>query len=155
MPRKRNSAHNDIQLLRQERVARLRARGLTLRDIHTRLSNPESALYIANPDTGQPFDMATIQRDLARIRKRAAEQAQQTFEEYLAQQLAEIAEAKRAAWATKQLGVVVRLLELEAKLTGTLRPQMVHRVDDDQLAQLGEMRDVLIGKLMMLSAHNE
>jgi len=146
----KNTAARDIQVLRQERVASLRARGMSLREIHAQLADPNSKAYVENPDTGQPFDQATIYRDLQRIRKRALDNAQQSTLQYLADQLTEIGEAKRSAWAARDLHVLARLLELEARLTGTLQNKLTHKVDDDQLAKLSDFRESLIGKLALM-----
>lgn len=148
---KKNSSDRDIQILRQERVASLRARGMSLREIHAQLADPNSKAYVENPDTKKPFDQATIQRDLQRIRKRALDNAQKSTLDYLARQLTEIEEAKRSAWAARDLHVLARLLELEARLTGTLQNKLTHKVDDEQIARLGEFREALVGKLALMA----
>lgn len=147
---KKNTALKDIELMRQERVASLRARKMSMREIQAQLADPNSKAYMENPDTGKPYDLATIQRDLARIRKRADHNAQRDVSKWLADQLDEIHEAKRSAWASRDLQVLARFIELEAKLTGTLQNKLMHKLDDDQFEKLGDFRESLMSKLEMM-----
>lgn len=117
--RTRHGATNDIAILRRERVAALRARGLTQREIQAALAAPADKNGMVNPETGKPFDLATINRDLKHLRQQAQRAASQTTDVHRARQYAELQELKRAAWSQKDPRLALRALETEMKLLGT------------------------------------
>lgn len=120
MAKRRQRIHNDIRTLRKERVARLRARGLSLRDIVAALGNPaDPSIYMVNPRTGEPFNLTTIAHDIDAIRTEARERTRADVDEHRARQMEEINEMKRAAWAARDLKALGRAIELEMKLLGT------------------------------------
>lgn len=126
--KKKYSAQDDLIVLRRERVQSLRARGLTQREIHATISTkfintPNGPMpnpsYIENPETRAGFDLATVNRDLKWIRAQSLKNTMISFEQQKADQLAEIAELKRALWAEKEYKELVRLIAEEAKIRGT------------------------------------
>lgn len=122
----RPTAPQDIILMRRERVASLRARGLSQREIQKALSKPVHEGGMVNQHTGNPFDLAQINRDLkvleAEWRKRTAE----TLDDHKARQLAELFELKRFAWAQKSGMLIAKALELDIKLMGTGVERLEH-----------------------------
>lgn len=115
---------------RRQRVASLRARGLTLDEIWIQISQPyvggnPNPSYMPNPDTGQPFDRSTVQRDLQAIHKVALEAIQQSGLDIKARVQAELDELRRAAWSAKRYDLVLRCLEREAKLYGLDAPTSI------------------------------
>lgn len=116
----KSTAKADIVIIRRERVASLVARGLTQREIAHALANDKNS-PILNPDTGEAFDVATINRDLQALRKENRERTAASIDEHAARQYAEIQEIKRAAWAGKNPQLALAALDKEMKLLGTLR----------------------------------
>lgn len=124
----RNGANNDIATLRRERVTSLRARGMTLREITAALADVNKGGMV-NPETGLPFDLATISRDIKHVREQSKRAAAQTVDNHRARQYAELQEIKRAAWAAKDGKLALRALESEMKLLGTLQETITLNVN--------------------------
>lgn len=116
----KTTAHNDIILMRRERVAALLARGLTQREIQQALADvSKPGQYLINPDTGNPFDIAQINRDIQVLRQQARNAASKSVDEHRARQFAELQEVKRAAWAARDPKAALQAIGLEMKLLGT------------------------------------
>lgn len=111
----RNKSHDTIIANRRERVARLRLRGLTQRDIVEALSRAGTV----DPETQQPCSLTTINRDLKAIEADWRAAATQSTEARKAAQLAELAEVKRAAWAKDDHVTVLKAIAQEVDITGT------------------------------------
>lgn len=105
--------------LRRALVERMAARGCTLYEITEKLAR----LEIINPETAEPYSVATISRDLTEIEKRWREAAVEEREAARAKQVGELRAARRMAWDAGQLAEVRRNIELESKLLGTQAPQ--------------------------------
>lgn len=105
---------------RRRKVAELKLRGLTLREIEERLADPENGML--NPDTGQPYSLGTISSDMKALTDEWKAAAAADISEHIARQMAELQEVKRAAWARGDLEVVRKCLADEAKLLGTQAP---------------------------------
>ena len=131
---------------RRNMVASLLARGMTQIEITNQLGaqyiirdgqerpNPS---YLINPITSEPFDKATINRDVQYLRKQWRENAEEVIEELLSKQLAEIREARRVAWARGDIEEVRLSIALEMKLTGTAKPERKEiKLDDNQFAAM-------------------
>lgn len=103
---------------RREHVARMILEGLTVRETAVALSQLDPP--IVDPKTLKPFTATTIQRDINKLRAGWREHALQDTIEYKAHQLAELSHAKRKAWEADDLSSIVRLLRLEADITGTI-----------------------------------
>jgi hypothetical protein len=118
----------DTIALRRARVSSLRARGLTHEEIYHQLAaqfingNPNPS-YMVNTETHEPFDRSTITRDLKWLRDENIKCALASAEEHRANQLAEVRELKRAAWAGKRYETVLACLAREAKLLGLDMPE--------------------------------
>jgi len=132
---------------RRERVAQLRLRGLTMREIVAALPRGDNPML--NPETGQPFSLGCIAGDLKELSKQWQANAERDITEHKSEQLAELAEVKRAAWAAKHLETVLRALQQEAKILGIEAPTKVeasgpdggpltvkHDFSDDQVADI-------------------
>ncbi len=103
---------------RRERVAQLRLRGLTMREIMAALESQG----MVNPETGKSFGLGTLSKDYGELDKQWRANAARSTDEHKSEQLAEIAEVKRSAWASKKPDVVLRAMQLEAKILGTEAP---------------------------------
>jgi len=123
----RNSNSGGLVELRRERVARLSLRGLTVREIVYAIGRD-----LVNPKTGKAYSLGTIGNDLLVLQSRWMEQSMEAMQILRAHQMAELSEVKRAAWADKEYGAVLRALEREAKLLG---------LDEASKAEF-ELRDV-------------
>ena len=104
---------------RRERVASLRLRGLTEREIVAAL---EQQNFI-NPETGKAYTQGSIHSDLKALQKQWMEHAAQDIAVHKANQIAELHELSRRNWAKDDLAEVRACLALEAKLLGTPAPE--------------------------------
>ena len=119
MPTNRDKRREGLIEARRLLVARLRARGLSMREITDAVARNGQF----NPETNQPWDLATIFRDCRALQQQWLEQTKEVLDEHRARQLAELAEVKREAWSTKQLKPVLDALRHEAKLLGLEAPE--------------------------------
>lgn len=106
---------------RRERVAQLKLRGLSSREIARALAQGEHP--IISPTTGRPFEHAVILSDLEALKAEWREQRLQDTDTHVDRELAEINEIKRAAWATSDPELALKALDREMKLLGTAKPQ--------------------------------
>jgi len=110
-------------------VARLYLRGLTLHEIEERLPLPSPhGAGLVNPANGKPYDKSTLSRDLTALRKQWQQMAIDDTNALCGRQVAELREARRAAWGEKDWTEVRLNMALEAKLLGTEKP-MRHTVE--------------------------
>lgn len=116
-----NTSAKDIRIARRERVARLRLRGFTQRDIQRALSDPQRGMR--DPKTGKPYSLMTINRDCKWIDKSWRENILALADEHNARILAEINEVKRTAWKDGDMQVVLRALKQEVDLFGLEAPK--------------------------------
>lgn len=129
----RNStAHADLIALRQEKVSGLLLRGMSQREITDALArgyrNPKTGEIVGqvlNPETGQAFDLATINRDIKALRREWAKKRDESTDEWLATELATLAELQKEAWMAKQFDTVLRISDRRAKLLGLDAPTRV------------------------------
>lgn len=101
--------HDDLRRLR---VASLYLRGLSPQEIA--LALPKNG--IADPQTRLPYGLEVIHSDLGYLEREWEQESRVQPRERRARVLAELHEAKRAAWAKGDLGTVVRCLKQEAEL---------------------------------------
>ena len=124
----------NLQAARRERVASLRLRGLTEREIVAALEQQG----FHNPETGKGYDLATICRDLQALKKQWMDNAAADIAQHKAQQIAELRELTRRNWAKDDLPEVRQCLALAARILGTPAPEK-HQIGvtlDDVLAGL-------------------
>lgn len=117
-----NKSNDDLIQKRRERVARFRLQGLTIREIALALSDEK----IVNPDTGKPFDIATVHTDLDALKTEWQVNAARDASEFISEQLAELDELKKSAWKDKRYDVVMKCMERRAKLLGLDKPTNVN-----------------------------
>jgi len=115
----RNTSKQEQLDQRRRVVAALRLRGLTQREIVAAL--PERG--ILNPNTGKPYTLPQINRDLKVLRDEWREAAAADMADLKAQQLAELREARRRAWGDADMSEVRLNLKQEIELTGTEAPK--------------------------------
>lgn len=138
----KNTPQNDVAMARRERVASLRARGLTQREIVKALTQEG----FKNPETNEAWGLVTICRDLKQLRARQQKNADVDIERHKANQLADVQELKRVAWSRGDLKSVATAIELEMKLTGTIstkldvnlkrKPDSAEGMTDEELEKL-------------------
>lgn len=123
-----NGANKDTVEQRRERVAQLRLRGLSAREIAQSLAkgvrDPATGEYvgkIVSPITGKPYDHKTILADLDALKAQWRQSSGVATDEHMARQFAEIQEIKRAAWAAKDPELALKALGQEMKLLGTMK----------------------------------
>jgi len=84
---------------RRKLVADLLVRGVVdQREIQRMLSLPAGQGGIANPDTGKPYSLGTINGDVQWVKAQWLEEAQHSSVEYLARELAEVDAVAEQAW---------------------------------------------------------
>lgn len=118
-----STAKIDVVELRRERVAQLRLRGLSSREIAETLAkgNKDGVGKIVNPESGEPYSHTTIQNDLKALKISWQESYNIATDEHAARQLTEIAEIKRLAWSQKDGRLALSAIEKEMKLLGTMK----------------------------------
>jgi hypothetical protein len=121
-----NTAKEAIESKRLELVASLRLRKRTQREIQAALAGS-----LVNPDTNEPYSLATINGDIKKLEREWRRLAAAMTDEYKAIQLAEIQEVKRLAWTEKDLGAVLRAIDLEANIKGTKAAQQTEVTGKD------------------------
>jgi len=120
---------------RRRHVASMRLRGMTQREIEENLPR----LKIINAETGKPYSLGTINSDLQAIRQQWRDSATQDMAEHVARIIAELTEIKRAAWAEKSYGDILRAIEKECKILGIDSP-------DKQIVIEGDL-EILLSRL--------
>jgi hypothetical protein len=114
---------NDLTIeKRRELVAQLRLRHYSQREIAAAL---EKAGFL-NPRTKKPYTHATVASDIDALMEDWRAAAGVDTQLHAAHQLAELTEIKREAWKAKDLRTLLRALELEGKLVGTLKPLSIN-----------------------------
>lgn len=114
-----------VVLSRRASVAKLRARGLSLRAISAELAKLDPKDI--NPDTKEPWSIVTIKEDVDLLKDEWRATALLDIGDHIARQYAEIQEAKRACWNDGDLTNLVRVIALEMRLLGTEAPA---KIDD-------------------------
>ena len=117
---------------RMDRIAQLRLQRLSTLEISRRLE-----------EEGYPgCSVHTVRRDLAQIRLRWAERTQRSLDELRGEQVAELRAVRAAIYAQTQpdYRAAVQSMDLEARLTGTLRP--VPREEPQQAQQQAVLIEV-------------
>ena len=104
---------------RRERVASLRLRGLTEREIVAAL---EQQNFI-NPETGKAYSTGCIAKDILALQKQWLANAARDISEHKSEQLAELRELSRRNWAKDDLAEVRACLTLAARILGTPAPE--------------------------------
>lgn len=118
------NSKRDIAAMRREAVARLRAQGLTLREIAAQLPLLDPPIV---HKSGAHFTYVTVLNDLRELRKEWAKAANIQVQDHVAEQLASLNEAERQAWQRGDLDLVLKAVGLKMKLLGTDAPA---KVDD-------------------------
>ena len=103
---------------RRRKVAALRLRKLSLREIEKKLAEEG----VVNPNTGKPWGLGTIARDMEALEHQWRREAAADVAQLKALELAEINEVKRSCWGLGRPDLVLDAIALEAKIGGTLAP---------------------------------
>lgn len=114
--------------MRRARVAQLKLRGLSSREITLALAKGDNKGNgkILNPNNGNPYDHVTILRDLEVLRGEWRQERLQNTDTHIDRQFTEIQEVKRAAWATSDPKLALEALDREMKLLGTMKPTQIN-----------------------------
>jgi DNA-binding transcriptional MerR regulator len=114
-----NTSQHEIMTQRRERVARLRVRGLSIREI---VAGLEQQGHV-NPKSGKAWDVATIHTDIKAIDATWRAEMLRETDAHKSALLTEIREARRAAWAAKDLGAIYAGIKQERELLGLDAPK--------------------------------
>ena len=112
MVNRRSKEHTRV--LRQSIVSSAKLRGMTSADIVSFLAEQG----VVNPVTEEPWSITTINNDLRDIEERWKEEMLRDVSDHRARVLAEINEAKQAAWKSGKLSLVLRAIDQEVGLLG-------------------------------------
>ena len=93
--------------MRQQRVAQLWVRNLSIQEIYDALARPDSASYMVNPATKLPYSYKAVERDVLELRQQYKDQSREAVSEYYAHMIATALEVQRVAWARNDLGLVL------------------------------------------------
>lgn len=120
-PNNQQRTKRAIMEARRRRVAALKLRGLTVREIQAELADPAKGMV--NPKTGKAYSLSTIGADLVILQKRWREASAKDIAKHKARELAELGEHRKSAWAQRELGEIRLGIALEMKLLGTAEPE--------------------------------
>ena len=141
-----NAANRDIQEQRRERVAQLRLRGLSAREISRALAkgDKDGNGRIVNPGTGQPYDHKTILSDLEALKEEWRQSRNVNTEIHIDRQFSELQEIKKAGWAGLDPELARKALRDEMDLLGTKKPQeIVLKIDINIVYRIIELAEAL------------
>ena len=116
---KDNSSNGAVIARRRENVGRLRLRGLSQREIITALTRVKDTDGSPDPIKAS---LGTVNRDLKVLESEWRANAARDIGVHIANQLAEIAEARRKCWQLEDMAGLARFLKLEADIRGTNAP---------------------------------
>jgi hypothetical protein len=131
---------------RRERVAQLRLRGLSMREIIAAMESQG----MVNPETGKPFGLGTLSQDYSELDKQWRANAERATSEHKAEQVAELDEVIRAAWAAKKLETVLHALERKAKVLGIDAP--IKATVTAQVRETHELTDNAVAAILSILA---
>ena len=109
-----------LEIQRRRLVAMAMAQGMTAREIKLALE----AQGLVNPDTGKPYGLGTVGRDMKALSDAWRAKTVTDVNEHLAGKLQELAELKRAAWKKEQYGTVLNIIARECALLGLDSPSV-------------------------------
>jgi hypothetical protein len=116
------TAQLDIIAHRRAHVAQLRLRGASEREIAQALAQST----VRNHETGEPWSLATISRDVQALDAEWREAAALAIEVHRARLLAELRELRRVAWSKGDLDLALRGIKHEIELLGAAVPPTIH-----------------------------
>lgn len=119
---------------RRERVAQLRLRGLSSREIARALATGDHPIVSAT--TGRPYEHAVILSDLEALKAEWQASRGESTDKHIDRQFAEMQEIKRAAWANRDPELALKALEKEMKLLGTAKDKDGLTININIVAQL-------------------
>ena len=131
---------------RRRIVASLRLRGYTVREIQAALPKQD----IINEKDGKDWAIGTIASDMKANEAAWKEAALIDVVQHKANVLAEVREARRAAWRADRIGLVLKALDDERKLFGLDAPTRSELSGPDGGAievNIGDIREQLIGRV--------
>lgn len=109
---------------RRHKISRLVIRGLTQRLITKALADAGEV----NIETGESWDLMTINRDVKALRKEWRVSAAEDTEQHIANTLAELAEVKRVNWSKKSgeavdFAIILKAVKQESEIRGLDAPK--------------------------------
>lgn len=117
MARPDNTAKKLIDLDRRRHVASLRLRGFSQREIQKALADPQ--LNQRNPDTGEPWSLGLINKDIKALEKIWREECADAVEHHKARLFAELREIFKRAWNLDDLERALKSIQQQRDLLGT------------------------------------
>ena len=123
-------------LKRRELVSRLRLRGLSLREITAAMGREDPVTgepAFLNPRTGKPYSIRMIHLDVRWATELWMDNVIEAVSLQKGRMLAEIAEAKKVAWADRDLPNVLKAIQLETNVRGLNAPTRIAGSDGGAL----------------------
>lgn len=103
-----------VIMIRMEYVARMAARGFSVKQISTALKQ----LGFVNFATNRPFSMGQVRQDLDDLQAAYYEISMTDMKHFKGKLIAELEEAKRGAWAKNDMMALVRAIKVQAEIVG-------------------------------------
>ena len=142
-----NLPHKDLLAIRREKVAALRARGKTQRQIRDELAKMNPPIKVG---------LGTVNRDLQFIRDKWKNAAAESIEEWVARELADLDELEKQAWAEKRYDLVLKIKDRRAKLLGLDKPMRTELAGADGKAiEVSIAREAIQRKLARIAGELE
>ena len=119
----------------------MRARGFSVREVADELSRPPDDGGIVNPDTGEPYSVATIGLDFVYLDQQWQEEAARTTAEHKAAVLKELEEVKRFGWSlgtAKGADLVLKALGRQCLVLGLHDQVSINNFINVNLGELTE-----------------
>ena len=117
---------------RRMQVARMRLRGLTMREVVRALHK----VSIVNPDTRQPYSLGTVHSDCKHMAREWQAEAAAEVKVHKGRILAELREVRRKGWQQENMKVVLQGLKQEATLLGLDSLEIHHARDVEEFQRL-------------------
>lgn len=109
---------------RRTKVAQLLRRGFGQQEITRILAEPGPG-QIINPETNEPYAIATIHRDVVEMRERWRAEIARDVGDHFAEHFEKLGELERNAWIQNDLRLVLDILREKAKLIGLYSPMKI------------------------------
>ena len=114
-------------------MSRLMARGMSQREIQVRLAMPgeDGRLVTANPTTGKPWSLGTVNNDCKAITLEWKERAQANISDLKASINAELSELKREGWRANDPKTVLAAIAQQRAMLGLDAPKTIQGTGQD------------------------
>lgn len=113
--------------LRRQRIAAILVRRprITQRQIHQLLASDPHKGGLRNPETNEPYSLATINKDVKWLRAQIKKRARQDTDAWVAAELDKLDAIEEAAWNEKDFATILKAMKRRADLLGLDAPSKI------------------------------